>query len=141
MVIVAEQVAQAVDGKAGQLSLKAALAAAAKGSLDRNDNVAQEHASARRVGFAAQILLMKAKHVRGPVVLAKVPVEHAHLFIAGQEQRDLATLAVEQTQGLAQARSKDTPCSGRKERTRLRPDDDCNTDCNADSDSAHNTRL
>jgi len=71
---------------------------AAKGGFHRNDDVTEEEAVARWVGFATQLLLMKAQHIRGAVELAVVAVESADLVVAGQQDCDLATRAIERAE-------------------------------------------
>src|ERR1017187_3334687 len=82
VVVVAEQVAQAVDSQPAELARKPALAAAPERSLDGNDDVAEEYAVGRGVGFAVQFLLMKAEHVGGAIELAVVAIEPAHFLVA-----------------------------------------------------------
>ncbi len=131
--VVAEQVAQAVDGQTSHLAGKPALAAAPESGLDRDGDVAEEDPVTGRVGFSAQFLLVEAEHVGGPVELTVVTVERPYLVVAGEQQGNLAARTIEQAQGLAH------PCpefrAGRagKQPARLGPDQHL--------DLVHSTRL
>jgi len=133
LVVVAEQVAQAVDGQSSQLAGKSALATAAKCGLDGNDDVAEKDAIAGGVAFAVEILLMETEDIGGPVKLAVVAVERAYLVVAGEQQRDLTASVAEQAQGRTQARPELATGRGGEESARLGPDQH--------ADAAHSTRL
>ena len=133
MVVVAKQVAKAVDGQPGQLAKKPALATAPTCGFDGDDDIAKKHAVGSGIRLPAEFLLMKAEHVGGAVELAIVAIKRAHFFIAREQQRDLAAGTVKQTQGQPQARAEVLPKRVRHQRARRGP--------NKNSDLAHSTRL
>ena len=77
LVVVAEEVAEAVHRQAFQLGPELASGRPSPRGLDRDDDVAELDADARGVVLTGQHLQVKAQHVGGPVVLAVLAIEAA----------------------------------------------------------------
>src|ERR1700690_2577757 len=63
VVVVAKQVAEPVHGEAFEFAVQAGMACAAAGGLHRNHDVAEKDPITRRIGFAFELLHVKAQHV------------------------------------------------------------------------------
>src|SRR3954470_16833655 len=79
LVVVAEQVTQAVDGQAFQLGAQPAPVGAAASGLDGDDDVTERDAVAGRIALPLQLLKVKTEHVGGAIVLPEVAIEDADL--------------------------------------------------------------
>lgn len=133
LVVMAEEVAQAVDCQARELAGKPPARGAAKGALGRDDDVAEKDAITPRIAFPTQLLLMEAEHVGGAVELAIAAVQRPDLRVAGQKHGHVGACAVEGAQGDAQAPGERGAGLPRHQLAHLRP--------NQQIDHGHITRF
>jgi hypothetical protein len=103
VVVVAKQVAEPVHGEAFKFAVQVATACAAAGGLHRNHDVAEKDPIARWIGFAFELLHVKAQHVGGAIETAELAIECTDLIIAGEQQGSRRARAPELAQGRAQS--------------------------------------
>ena len=84
--VVAKQVAEPMHGDALKLVVQAGTARAAAGRFYRDDDVAEKDPIARWIGFAVELLYVKAQHVGRAIEAPVLAIERADLVIAGEQQ-------------------------------------------------------